>query len=279
MTPAPPRMIKYPRTPHVEGSRLQPGDEDMDAVRFSALRDAHLVVEEKVDGANAGVRFDEHGRLWLQSRGHFLVGGAREKHFNLFKQWAETHRAALYAVLGPRYALYGEWLFAKHTVFYDRLPHYFLEYDVFDTETTRFLSTVARRRLLEGAPLVSVPVLFDGALRSHAALVAHVGPSRYKSPSWRASLTAAALRAGIDAERGARETDPSDEMEGLYIKAENADHVVARYKYVRAGFLTAVVDSGSHWLSRPIVQNELAPSVDIFGATHSLASVPEREAP
>ncbi len=264
MTPAPPRILKYPRTPHLEGSRLQPGDEDLDAVRFSELRGAHLVVEEKVDGANSGIRFDEQGHLWLQSRGHFLIGGAREKHFNLFKRWADGHKDALHAVLGVRYALYGEWLYAKHTVFYDRLPHYFLEYDVFDTEAERFLSTAARRRLLHGAPIVSVPVLSEGAPPSLAALVAHLGPSHYKSGAWRASLAAAAGRAGIDEARAARETDGRDDMEGLYIKHEDEEHVLARYKFVRASFLTAVVDSGSHWLNRPIVVNELAPDVDIF---------------
>lgn len=69
-------MIKYPRTRHIEGSRLQPGDEDLDAVAFSELRERPLVVEEKVDGANAAVSFGEDGRLLLQSRGHYLRGGA-----------------------------------------------------------------------------------------------------------------------------------------------------------------------------------------------------------
>jgi hypothetical protein len=47
-------------------------------------------------------------------------------------------------------------------------------------------------------------------------------------------------------------------MEGLYIKVEEDGQVLQRYKYVRASFLTTVIDSGSHWLSRPIVPNRLA---------------------
>lgn len=78
------KMHKYPRTPHLEGSRLQPGDEDLDSVPFAAIRGRYVVVEEKIDGANAGIRFDGAGELYLQSRGHFLTGGPREKHFNLF---------------------------------------------------------------------------------------------------------------------------------------------------------------------------------------------------
>jgi hypothetical protein len=260
----PPAMLKYPRTQHIEGSRLQPGDSDLQAVPFEALRGAHLVIEEKVDGANAGVRFDARGQLWLQSRGHFLTGGAREKHFNLFKQWAHTHKDALFAVLGGRFVLYGEWLYAKHTIYYDRLPHYFLEYDLLDTVSGEFLSTPRRRALLAGAPVASVPVLFEGAPRSLARMTLLVGPSRYKSAAWREGLRESAERAELDPLRIAGETDPEDAMEGLYVKHEDSARVVARYKWIRASFLTSVVDSGSHWLARPIVPNTLAPGVDIF---------------
>ena len=31
-------LKKYPRTPHLEGSRLQPGDEDLSQVPFSYIR-------------------------------------------------------------------------------------------------------------------------------------------------------------------------------------------------------------------------------------------------
>jgi hypothetical protein len=107
-----PTIIKYPRTQHIEGSCVQPGDDDLDQVPFADIAGRFLVIEEKFDGANAGLRFDIEGRLWLQSRGHFLTGGPREKHFHLFKQWANTHAPALYAILGDRYVLYGEWLYA-----------------------------------------------------------------------------------------------------------------------------------------------------------------------
>jgi hypothetical protein len=266
-TASPPRMLKYPRTAHIEGSRLQPGDSDLQAVPFEALRGAHLVVEEKVDGANAGVRFDERGDLWLQSRGHFLTGGAREKHFDLFKQWAHTHKDALGSILGHRFVLYGEWLYAKHTIFYDRLPHYFLEYDVLDTDAGEFLSTPRRRALLARAPVASVPVLFEGAPRSLAQMTRLVGPSRYKSAAWRERLREAAERGDLDPLRIAAETDPEDAMEGLYVKHEEGGRVAGRYKWIRASFLTSVIDSGSHWLSRPILPNSLAAGVDIFGAS------------
>ena len=44
--------------------------------------------------------------------------------------------------------MYGEWLYAKHTVYYDALPHYFLEFDIYDKEQAIFLSTKKRKELL-----------------------------------------------------------------------------------------------------------------------------------
>ena len=259
-----PRMLKYPRTRHLEGSRLQPGDEDLSSVPFSELRGRYLVVEEKIDGANAGASFDEKGALWLQSRGHFLTGGPREKHFNLFKQWARTHERALSNVLGDRYLMYGEWLYAKHTIYYDALPHYFLEFDILDTHTREFLSTDRRRALLHGAPIASVPVLWRGRADSLAELTERVVRSLYKTERWRERLADSARERGLDPEKILRETDPSDLGEGLYIKVEENGCVRERYKYVRHSFLTAVTDSGSHWLNRPIVPNELAAGAALF---------------
>jgi hypothetical protein len=55
-------LHKYPRTHHLAGSRLQPGDENLEAVPFAAVAGRVLAVEEKVDGA---VSFDAAGRLLL----------------------------------------------------------------------------------------------------------------------------------------------------------------------------------------------------------------------
>lgn len=261
------QIHKYPRTQHVEGSRLTEGDEDLAQVPFSVLSGVPLVVEEKLDGANCAVSFSKDGELQLQSRGHYLVGGGRERHFDLFKAWAQSHEAALRDKLSDRYVMYGEWLYAKHTVFYDRLPHNFMEFDVLDTAAGSFLSTERRRKLLQDLPVVSVPVLLDSkALSSIDELTAFIRPSLYKSKDWRERLVAGAQARDLDVERAQRETDGSDLAEGLYIKVEERGRVVGRYKFVRASFLAAVFAAEGHWLNRPILPNELSPGVDLFGA-------------
>ena len=251
-------VSKYPRTPHLAGSRLQPGDEDLSQTPFAALAGRHLVVEEKLDGANAAISFNGDGELRLQSRGHYLTGGPRERQFSPFKSWANLVAPILWPVLGARFVLYGEWMYAKHTVFYDALPHYFCEFDILDRETGAFLDTPARYAMLAGTPVVSVPVLRTGTFATLGELTGLVAASTVRTPAWRDALRGAAARAGADPERALAESDSGDEMEGLYVKDESGGRVTGRYKWVRAGFSQAVLDSGSHWADRPIVPNGLA---------------------
>ncbi|MCL1895039.1 MAG: RNA ligase family protein [Clostridiales bacterium] len=258
-------LIKYPRTWHIEGSRLQPGDEDLSQIPFASIAGEKIVVEEKCDGANSAVSFGEDGGLLLQSRGHFLTGGYREKHFNLLKQWAIIHQKAFFDALGKRYIMYGEWMYAKHTVFYDSLPHYFLEFDIYDREARRFLDTPTRHAMLAGLPVVSVPVLRDSVFTKLGDLTDLIGQSNYIREGHMERLGAYCVKMGEDADRRCAETDPSTLMEGLYIKVERGGEVAERMKYIRASFLQCVIRSESHWLSRPIVPNQLAfPLESIF---------------
>lgn len=259
-------LKKYPRTPHLEGSRLQPGDEDLSQIPFSAIRGRYLVVEEKIDGANTAVSFTGEGELRLQSRGHYLTGGYRERHYDLLKQWAMVHQEALFRVLGSRYIMYGEWMYAKHTVYYDRLPHYFLEFDIFDRQEGIFLSTQRRHEMLKDLPVVSVPVLKTGLFQNKEQLLSLLGTSRYISGRKTENLRQISEKLGLDADLQVAQTDASRDMEGLYIKIEEDGQVVERLKFVRPSFTQAVDASQSHWLDRPIVPNGLAiPAEALYG--------------
>ena len=259
------KIHKYPRTPHIEGSRLQPGDEDLSQIPFEKISGRHLVVEEKVDGANSAVSFDASGNLLLRSRGHYLNGGYRERHYHLMKRWALSHRDALYNCLGTKYIMYGEWVYAKHTVFYDALPHYFLEFDILDRDTGIFLDTPTRHELLKDSPVVSVAVLGHGTYKTKEEMLKLIGPSRYVTGSQRQNLWDAAVKLGLDPERSCHETELSGMMEGLYIKAEEGGQVVDRMKFVRAAFLQCVDFSEQHWIDKPIIPNQLAvPTETLF---------------
>lgn len=255
---------KFPRTRHLQGSRLQPGDEDLDQSEWASLKNRYVVVEEKVDGANSGISFDCNGTLLLQSRGHYLTGGPREQQFSLLKQWAAVHADALRKVLGSRFILYGEWMFAKHTVFYDHLPHFFIEYDVLDKETGDWLSTVQRRRLLGNTPVASVPVLFEGLLNDPQEMLQWLGRSNYVTTELKASFAASCSEAHYSLAQAEKESDVSGNMEGLYVKVEEDGAVLERLKWVRPEFQQTLLASGSHWQERPIIPNRLRNGVDIW---------------
>ena len=266
---------KYPRTQHIEGSRLQPGDEDITSVPFDAIKGLYLVVEEKIDGANCAVSFDSNGELLLQSRGHYLIGGPREKHFNLLKRWGQTHSHAFQEILGARFVMFGEWVYAKHTVFYDALPHYFMEFDIYDREKQIYLDTPSRRQMLKTLPVASVPVLSAGNFQSLKELTSLIGPSNYIREGHLERMSEYCRQQGIDVDTAWKETEPRITMEGLYIKAESGGAVVNRYKFVRSEFLQRALSSGSHWLARPIIPNQLAYDIDdLF-----LPQLPKHEGP
>ncbi|MBQ3017040.1 MAG: RNA ligase family protein [Clostridia bacterium] len=251
-------IIKYPRTRHLEGSRLQAGDEDLSQVPFSAIFGRNIVIEEKIDGANTAISFDGEGNLLLQSRGHYLYGGHKERHYNLFKQWANINKDIFFDVLGDRYIMYGEWMYAKHTIFYDALPDYFMEFDIFDRVEKVFLDTPTRRTFTEKMGIVSsVPVLASGIFRDKKSILSLIGDSNYITDNARDVLRKLAERDGLDVEKALSETEPSKLMEGLYIKLEEDGVVKERLKFVRAAFLQCVFDSQTHWQSRPIIPNQL----------------------
>ena len=259
------QIYKYPRTRHLEGSREQAGDEDLKTVKLAELQGKYLVLEEKIDGANCGISFGSDGKMYLQSRGHFLNGGYAEKQFDLFKRWAGGYQSQLWDILGDRYIMYGEWMYAKHTVFYDRLPHYFMEFDIFDKKERQFFSTAKRKEILGLAPFVhSVLVLEEGRYESLEEITKCIGHSHFISNNPRKSLEEQCEKGRVRLEQTLLQTDLCGVMEGIYIKVEEKDYVIDRLKYVRPTFLNAILDSESHWMARPIVANKLAGGASLF---------------
>jgi hypothetical protein len=263
------QMISYPSTQHIEGSNVQIGD-DLKKLPFSLIKGRNLVIEEKLDGSNSGISFSSDGDLFLQSRGHFLNGGYGERHFALLKQMANQNIDILFDVIGDRYVVYGEWLYARHAIYYNKLISYFMEFDVYDKENEVFLSTDRRNNLLEPLRglLPAAPVLATTfgenkiELNTYEDLMSFVAPSAFIDLSSSLSdftdeCKYVKVRFGIEHER----TDLTGMMEGLYIKVEEDGVVTGRYKCVRRDFTQMVVDSDSHWQSRIIVRNKK--SIDV----------------
>lgn len=253
-------MKKYDRTRHIRGSRFQHGDDDLEAVPWEDLAGKNLVVEEKVDGSQIGISFEDQ-RLMLQSRGHYLRGGPREIQFNLLKQWATSKTEDLYCILEDRYVMFGEWMYACHTMFYDALPHYFMEFDVYDRDTNLYLDTPSRMQLLAPLNLQSVLVLKSGKFSKLKELQSLIIRSNFVTDQRNENYVKSARAAYPEKtdEEILAKLDKNDTMEGLYVKWEEGGYVRGRYKFVRESFISSIAGQEEHWHDRPIVPNCLTP--------------------
>ena len=103
-------FIKYPRTPHLFGSKGTDDDKHLERKESETfIADPSLIVEEKLDGTNVGLHFTSRGRMVLQCRGHEITEGMHPQ-YDLFKQWTSVMRPAcpdpyscspLYGAYGP----------------------------------------------------------------------------------------------------------------------------------------------------------------------------------
>jgi hypothetical protein len=163
-----------------------------------------------------------------------------------FQKVALAHRPLLEeVVLADRFILFGEWLYARHSVHYRRLPHFFFEFDIYDKQEAKFLDLAARVEILEGTGILTVPVIHRGATED-VELRALIGPS------------------GFDSAFENPVTGRTDNlMEGLYLRTEAEGQVSGRAKLVRTEFVEKVKQS-EHWQHQALVPNLLAEGAEIW---------------
>ena len=219
--------FRFPRTPHL--AWLGPGEPRRDKVlsplEAQVLLSHQVIVEEKVDGANLGFSIDEAGDLRAQNRGAFLLPENSHPQFKPLFRWMAQRRPALTKALGPDLMLFGEWCYAVHAVQYTALPDWFLAFDVYDRAAGKFWSAARRDDLVRRIGVSQVPEIAAGRF-DFTALKAFLGPSK---------LT----------------TGP---VEGIYVRYDRGDHLVARAKLVRPEFVQGI---GTHWSRQQIRTNSL----------------------
>jgi ATP-dependent RNA circularization protein (DNA/RNA ligase family) len=219
-------FFKFPSTPHLA---TMPGvDIRGDKVLTESERDAflrhELTVEEKVDGANLGLSFDANGNIRAQNRGTYLhLPGAGQ--WKKLGEWLALHTDTLFEHLSDRHILFGEWCYAQHSIFYDRLPGWFLAFDVYDREAGRFLATARRDRLLGEMHISKIPDIVRG---------------RFTYSEIQKLLSQSKLT--------------NQPAEGIYLRLDHGDWLEQRAKLVRPAFIQSVEQ---HWSRSTIRPNQL----------------------
>jgi len=181
-------LVKFPRTPHA----IDLGGATRDDKVYS-LKDLELVftkigpadsrrvyVEEKVDGANMGISISAEGKLIVQNRSHFITSGYHAQ-FAPLDKWIARHSAELWDILEPgRHILYGEWLYATHSVAYSALPDWFIAYDLFDKVENKFVSRPILEERLKPTSICISALVYSGEIKNQTFLESlAIGPSAF----------------------------------------------------------------------------------------------------
>jgi RNA ligase len=139
-----------------------------------------------------------------------------------------VHDDTLRSALTPNLILFGEWCAAKHSLSYDRLPDWFLLFDVFDRIQQAFWSSTRRNALARIVGLCCVPQIACG----------------------RVSLLD--LKSILATELSRFRQGP---LEGVLIRSESEHWCQSRSKLVRPDFVQTI---DLHWRKRTINWNRVA---------------------
>ncbi len=128
-------------------ARFVPGDE--------------IIIEEKIDGANASFQYDEQGDI-LAAFSHHQPLDADNNLRGFYEFVQSLDKAKVKEVLGSNIRLFGEWL-VQHKVEYPKeCYNKFYCFDALDTATKRYLPQHEVMKIAERLELPFVPVLFEG---------------------------------------------------------------------------------------------------------------------
>lgn len=226
-------FFRFPHTPHLAwlGHDEPRGDKRLSHAQAHEFLSDDVVVAEKIDGANLGFSLDDSGRLRVQNRGQYLVEPFHGQ-FTRLSPWLALHADTIANGLhGLDLILFGEWCAAQHSLAYDRLPDFFIAFDVYHRGLAKFWSSKRRNALVRQLGLICVPDIATGR------------------------MTLAQLRAILT-------TQPSSfrrgSMEGLVIKRETPLWCMARAKLVDADFTQTI---NEHWRSHAINWNVVRPAL------------------
>lgn len=248
-------FIKYPRTEHIPYSKeintsfRSLSQEVLLPIKSMANNenDQVIIIEEKMDGIGLGIGFD-NGVPYVQQRGHIFLLELLPPSLSYFKQWIVEREESLYELIQENYVLFGEWLKNTHSIYYNQLPDYFLEYDIYSKKDNFFLSTASREELLSSSKnwLFSVKVLEklnSLSLKDLSSIFENHPYSYFKNSEVLNIQMPECILNDLH-------------YEGFYIKVENQYSVLSRYKWISCNFIQHLLNN-EHWKEREQIDNTI----------------------
>ncbi|ORV46319.1 hypothetical protein AWC02_11315 [Mycolicibacter engbaekii] len=218
-------FARFPSTPYLvrpPGVDVR-GDKVLTDTERAEFLAQPLHVDEKVDGQNLGISIGSDG-LRFQARGSYVQPGGR--HFRGLATWIAPRQQRFMDGLSDELIVFGEWCTVEHSVHYDKLPDWFLVFDVYDRATRLFWEPDMRDALADDLGLYTVPFL---------------GAGRFDLDGLMRLMTQS--RVG------------HEQMEGVVARTVGSDCQQRRAKIVRPEFVQQI---DQHWMSGPHKMNRLA---------------------
>lgn len=241
-------LPEFPRTKHL-GIEPNATSDDMVASEEETqefLQRGNFIVEEKLDGANCGMRL-ERGNAIIRNRTHILnkaYGNAKtpaKQQFASVWTWFYEHKKcfeALERLVGFTPSVYGEWLLARHTIEYTALPDWFIAFDIYNPQDKQFLEPVTARSALCMAGF-RIPHKIEAIYDDLPSEL----PLKERTPVEASKVLA--LRDGPSF------YNPHTAREGIYLRGGFEEGGVYRYKMVAPWFT-----SDPDWVKQPLVKNK-----------------------
>lgn len=249
----PSKFYKFPRTRHlinlgsatrddllVDFSKDKPSNsKSFNKNGLKSYFDTTGTIEicEKVDGAQMGFSMDENYQILVQNRSHY-VNSKSHKQFKMLDKWLANFSGDLYEILQDNnHILFGEWLYAKHSVEYQSLPNYFLAFDLFNKKESKFYSREILEERLKGTAIEAVGLVYSSR---------NIGENNEENNE--------TVNKEFLLKLMKEQSSYGDEiMEGVYIKICEDGWVKNRSKIVRSDFIAG----NEHWSKGIITMNQL----------------------
>jgi protein-tyrosine phosphatase/predicted kinase len=213
--------FKFPRTRHLYSlGSAERNDLLMTQSEQNEFLNKEIYVEEKIDGANLGISIDiDTMEIKYQNRSHYVTYNTQPQFIKLV-QWQNEYGNQLYDILIPgQHILFGEWMYMKHSMSYDKLPNYFVVFDLYDKKIGKFYTRTQITKILSNTNIPLVPLIYHGKIKNKNQIL-----TLLKS----------------------RSQYCDQQIEGLYFKISDNDdkYIINRSKVVRSDF---IIDNSKFW--------------------------------
>jgi len=202
--------VKYNRTYHFSWS---PGKTSDDKTQFdlSNFEGKYVVLSEKMDGENSSLYKDYIHARSLDSADH------------ISRHWLKGVWGNMKHNIPQGWRICGENLYAKHSIFYDNLPSYFMVFSIWN-EKNECLSVTETLEWCELLGLEFVPILYQGIFDLEFV-------KNFK----------------IDTEK----------QEGFVMRIMDGFHYDDFHKFVVKWVRSNHVQTNNHWMNEKLVKNLL----------------------